>query len=87
MMKTITYRTQGTCSRFIELTGENGIVTDVKFFGGCDGNLQGISKLVKGMKYEDVIARLRGISCNGKPTSCPDQLCHAIELLMSEESE
>ena len=83
-MKTITYRTQGTCSRFIELTGENGVVTDVKFFGGCDGNLQGISKLVKEMKYEDVIARLRGISCNGKPTSCPDQLCHAIEQLMRE---
>ena len=66
------------------MTGENGVVTDVKFFGGCDGNLQGISKLVKGMKYEDVIARLRGISCNGKPTSCPDQLCHAIEQLMRE---
>lgn len=83
-MKTITYRTQGTCSRFIELTGENGMVTDVKFFGGCDGNLQGISKLVIGMKYEDIIARLKGISCNGKPTSCPDQLCSAIELLMNE---
>ena len=84
-MKTITYRTQGTCSRFIEVTGDNGCLTDVKFFGGCDGNLQGISKLVKGMKYEDVIARLKGISCNGKPTSCPDQLCHAIEELMKEE--
>ena len=84
-MKTITYRTQGTCSRFIELAGENGVVIDVKFFGGCDGNLQGISKLVKGMKYEDVIARLKGISCNGKPTSCPDQLCRAIEELMKEE--
>ena len=84
-MKTITYRTQGTCSRFIEVTGDNGCLTDVKFFGGCDGNLQGISKLVKGMKYEDVIARLKGISCNGKPTSCPDQLCHAIEELMKDE--
>ena len=84
-MKTITYRTQGTYSRFIELTGDNGVVIDVKFFGGCDGNLQGISKLVKGMKYEDVIARLKGISCNGKPTSCPDQLCRAIEELMKEE--
>lgn len=84
-MKTITYRTQGTCSRFIELTGDNGTVIDVKFFGGCDGNLQGISKLVKGLKYEDVIARLKGISCNGKPTSCPDQLCRAIEELMKEE--
>ena len=83
-MKTITYRTQGTCSRFIEVTGDKGRLTDVKFFGGCDGNLQGISKLVKGMKYEDVIARLKGISCNGKPTSCPDQLCRAIEELMKE---
>ena len=84
-MKTITYRTQGTCSRLIEVTGENGVVVDVKFFGGCDGNLQGISKLVKGMKYDEVISRLKGISCNGKPTSCPDQLCHAIEQLMSED--
>ena len=84
-MKTITYRTQGTCSRFIEITGDNGIVVDVKFFGGCDGNLQGISSLVKGMKYDDVIARLKGISCNGKPTSCPDQLCRAIEELRAEE--
>ena len=84
-MKTITYKTTGTCSRFIEVSGENGIVTDVKFYGGCDGNLQGISKLVKGMKYEDVISRLRGISCNGKPTSCPDQLCCAIDQLKNEE--
>lgn len=84
-MKTITYQTRGTCSRFIEVTGENGILADVKFFGGCDGNLQGIASLVKGMKYEDVIARLKGISCNGKPTSCPDQLCRAIEQLASEE--
>ena len=83
-MKTVTYRTQGTCSRFIEVTGENGVVVDVKFFGGCDGNLQGISKLVKGMKYDEVISRLKGISCNGKPTSCPDQLCHAIEQLMDD---
>ena len=81
-MKTITYQTVGTCARFIELTGEDGKIVDVKFFGGCNGNLQGISKLVKGMKYEDVIARLKGISCNGKPTSFPDQLCCAIEELM-----
>lgn len=84
-MKTVTYKTTGTCSRFIELSGDNGVITDVKFYGGCDGNLQGISSLVKGMKYEDVISRLKGISCNGKPTSCPDQLCRAIEMLMAEE--
>lgn len=83
-IKTITYRTHGTCSRFIEVSGDNGVVTDVKFFGGCDGNLQGIASLVKGMNYADVIERLNGISCNGKPTSCPDQLCRAIEQLMSE---
>ena len=83
-MKSITYKTQGTCSRFIEVTGDNGVITDVKFYGGCDGNLQGKSSLVKGMKYSDVIDRLKGISCNGKPTSCPDQLCRAIEELMKE---
>ena len=55
------------------------------YIGGCNGNLQGIARLVKGMKYEDIIARLKGISCNGKPTSCPDQLCRAIEELMKEE--
>lgn len=70
----------------IEVTGDNGTVVDVKFFGGCHGNLQGISKLVKGMKYEDVISCLDNISCNGKPTSCPDQLCRAIEQLMAEEN-
>ena len=79
------YRTRGTCSRAIYLDVEDGIVKDVEFYGGCHGNLQGISSLVKGMKYQDVIARLKGISCNGKPTSCPDQLCCAIEQLMSEE--
>ena len=84
-MKNVIYKTRGTCSQFIEVAGENGVIADVKFYGGCDGNLQGICKLVKGMKYADVIARLRGISCNGKPTSCPDQLCNAIEQLMNEE--
>ena len=84
-MKTITYQTVGTCARFIELTGKDGKIVDVKFFGGCNGNLQGIARLVKGMKYEDIIARLKGISCNGKPTSCPDQLCLAIEELIKEE--
>ena len=84
-MKKITYATTGTCSRFIELTGEDGRIVDVAFYGGCNGNLQGISSLVKGMKYEDVIERLNGISCNGKPTSCPDHLCCAIEELMAQE--
>lgn len=84
-MKKITYVTTGTCSRLIEITGDEGHIVDVTFYGGCNGNLQGISKLVKGMRYEDVINCLNGISCNGKPTSCPDQLCRAIEELMAQE--
>lgn len=68
------YRTTGTCSSQIDVEVENGIVKDVHFTGGCNGNLQGISSLVKGMKVDDVIARLEGIRCGGKPTSCPDQL-------------
>lgn len=83
-MKKIVYYTTGTCSRAIEVCGENGRIADVTFYGGCHGNLQGISNLVKGMKYEDVIARLNNIGCNGKPTSCPDQLCRAIEQLMEK---
>ena len=84
-MAKIIYKTRGTCSQYIEVEGENGKVTNVTFYGGCDGNLQGIAKLVKGMTYAEVTERLNGISCNGKPTSCPDQLCRAIEQLMLEE--
>ena len=83
-MKKIVYKTVGTCSQVIEVSGGNGCVVDVRFYGGCNGNLQGISSLVRGMRYEDVLERLNGISCNGKPTSCPDQLCRAIEQLMKE---
>ena len=72
------YRTTGTCSSQIDVEVENGIVKDVHFTGGCNGNLQGISSLVKGMKVDDVIACLEGIRCGGKPTSCPDQLCKAL---------
>ena len=72
------YQTQGTCSKFIEFDGEDGIVNDVVFYGGCNGNLQGIARLVKGMKVDDVISRLEGINCGGKGTSCPDQLAKAL---------
>lgn len=75
------YRTQGTCSSQIVLDVENGVINEVEFFGGCNGNLQGISSLVKGMKCEDVIARLEGIKCGFKPTSCPDQLAQALKLI------
>lgn len=72
------YNTKGTCSSTIRLNVENDVVTDVLFVGGCNGNLQGISCLVKGMKAEEVITRLKGIRCGNKSTSCPDQLCHAL---------
>ena len=73
------YRPSGVCSRQITIDVENGVVQNVSFVGGCNGNLQGIGALVKGMKIEDVIARLEHIRCNGKPTSCPDQLAQALK--------
>lgn len=81
MEKTLTYRTQGTCSRSIEVTGENGVLKSVRFEGGCHGNLQGISRLVEGLAYDEVLRRLNGIRCGSKSTSCPDQLCRAVEQL------
>mgnify|MGYP000885577296 FL=1 len=74
----MTYRTKGTCSREIQFDVEDGVLKDVRFIGGCDGNLQGISNLAKGMKVKDVIERLKGIDCGGKGTSCPDQLSKAL---------
>ena len=73
------YRTKGTCARVIEFELENGIIGDVRFEGGCNGNLKGISSLIKGMKAEDVIARCGGIRCGFKSTSCPDQLAQALK--------
>lgn len=72
------YKTQGTCSSNIELEVEDGIVRDVSFWGGCNGNLQGLSRLIKGMPVKEVISRLEGIRCGMRPTSCPDQLCKAL---------
>ncbi len=72
------YRTSGTCSRAIQFEVRDGKVTQVQFIGGCNGNTQGISKLVEGMPVDEVIARLSGIRCGGKPTSCPDQLSKAL---------
>ena len=72
------YRTQGTCSTNIELDVENDILKEVTYWGGCNGNLQGVSRIVKGMKVEEVITTLEGIRCSGRPPSCPDQLCKAL---------
>ena len=73
------YKTKGTCSQRIYFEINDGIVSNVQFLGGCNGNLQGIGKLVEGMKAEDVIERIEGIHCGMKPTSCPDQLATALE--------
>lgn len=75
---TFTYRTRGTCSRQILIEVEGDTVGDVRFEGGCSGNLQGIAKLVKGLKVDEVISRLSEIRCGMKPTSCPDQLARAL---------
>lgn len=73
-----TFKTKGTCSTHIHLTIEENVLKEVSFDGGCNGNLQGISSLVKGMKVEEILTRLEGIHCGGRPTSCPDQLCRAL---------
>lgn len=73
------YKTKGTCSQRILFEIVDGKVTNVQYIGGCNGNLQGISKLVEGMDVDSVIERLHGIRCGMKPTSCPDQLANALE--------
>lgn len=73
------YRTHGTCSREIVFDIEGDTIKDIHFVGGCQGNTTGIAALVKGMKMDDAIARLKGIDCGGKGTSCPDQLARALE--------
>lgn len=74
-----TYKTKGTCSREISFEIEDGKVKNVQFFGGCNGNLKGIGSLVEGMSVDEVIARVEGIQCGMKPTSCPDQLAQALK--------
>lgn len=77
------YHTSGTCSTeiYYDIVEENGkkVVRNVSYIGGCNGNLKGISKLVEGLPVEDVIAKLKGIRCGFKSTSCPDQLARALE--------
>ena len=73
------YKTKGTCSREITFEIEDGKVKNVQFFGGCNGNLKGIGALVEGMDIDEVIARVEGIKCGMKSTSCPDQLAQALK--------
>lgn len=76
---TYTYAPRGVCAKQMILDVEDGIVKSLQVQGGCNGNLQGLSKLVEGMAVEDVIARLEGIRCGFKATSCPDQLAQALK--------
>ena len=75
---TYTYKTQGTCSSQITFELDGNIVRNVKFYGGCNGNLKGISKLVDGMTVEEIVEKLGGTTCGFKSTSCPDQLAKAV---------
>jgi len=74
-----TYKTKGTCSQMISFNVEDGKVHNVSFYGGCNGNLKGIGALVEGMDIDEVIARVEGIRCGMKATSCPDQLAQALK--------
>lgn len=74
-----TYETKGTCSKKIIIELEKDIIKKVTIIGGCAGNTKGVSKLVEGMKIDDVINKLKGIPCGTRGTSCPDQLAHALE--------
>lgn len=73
------YKTKGVCSSLIHLDVENDMIKSVEFIGGCNGNLKGISKLVEGLTVQDAISKLSGIQCNGRTTSCPDQLANALK--------
>ena len=78
------YKPHGVCSQLIKLELDNDIIKHVEFIGGCNGNLKGIGSLVTGMKAQDAIERIEGITCGNKPTSCPDQLAHALKQALAQ---
>ena len=78
MERVIQYETKGTCCRLMQVKLDDDVIVDANFLGGCNGNLQGLTNLIKGMKIDDVINRLSGIKCGDKPTSCPDQLARGL---------
>ena len=82
---TYTYRPRGVCSQLMGVEVEDGKIRRVQVLGGCDGNLQGISRLVVGMDVEEAISRMEGIRCGGKPTSCSDQLAQALKACRAGE--
>ena len=78
------YKTSGVCSQRIHLELDGDIIKEVEFIGGCNGNTKGIASLVRGMKAEDAIERMEGITCGFKPTSCPDQLANALKIALEK---
>mgnify|MGYP000008111257 CR=1 FL=1 len=80
------YKTKGVCSREIQFDVENDIIKEVRFIGGCMGNTQGVAALAKGRNIDEVIKRVEGVSCNGRPTSCPDQLARALKQYKEQQA-
>ncbi len=80
------YKTKGTCSRLIDFDLENGIVSNVRFVSGCNGNLKGIGRLVEGRKASEIAELLKGTDCGGRGTSCPDQLAKALEAALAQQA-
>lgn len=78
------YTPKGVCSREIDVEVDGDVITSVSFVGGCNGNTQGISSLVKGMNIDEAISRLSGIRCGFKETSCPDQLAQALKQIKNQ---
>ena len=83
-MDRFTYTTKGVCSRAIEIAVEDGIIAEVRFVGGCQGNTQGVAALVKGSSITEAVERLSGIRCGMKSTSCPDQLAKALSAYLEK---
>lgn len=86
MKKMFTFYPEGTCSQMIEIELDGDVIREVIFTGGCNGNLNGISKLIEGMKAEDVIGKLEGTRCGFKDTSCPDQLSKALRAALAAQN-
>ena len=87
MAETIVYNTVGTCSKQIIIELEDEIIKNIEFIGGCNGNLQGLDRLARGMKITDVIEKLKGIRCGAKATSCPDQLAVGLMKYLEEKAK
>ncbi len=79
------YKTSGVCSQAIHVELDGHVIKHVEFVGGCNGNTQGVARLIEGMTVEDALPRIEGIRCGGRPTSCPDQLSRALRQAMAEQ--